>query len=352
MTGHSAATVAWMLAGCGFLLAQTPEPRDPGLALPRLFNTHDVVLFGELHTSRQQYELLERIILSPEFVHAVDDIVIEFGNALYQDLVDRYVLGGEVAENELQRSWRNTLALGLTPDATYVRFFRAVRQANQSAPQSRKIRVVCGDPPVDWSKVHQRSDLEPFVPVRPQHYAKVVRREVIDKKRKALLIMGSGHFRRSQGEANSIERELRRSGASTYVVLVGSNIVGTHDQLEPRLTQWKWPWLAPVRGTWLAGLPAQPILMGGTSGDPFARGTLGTSADAFLFLGPNEELTQVRARRSEVIGSDYARETERRLTIIFGRASAEFLPADDSGEIPQFPRARKSAPPIPTPKSR
>src|SRR5215813_4675447 len=41
---------------------------------------------GEIHGSATQHELIRELISHPEF--AADDLVIEFGNALYQDVLD------------------------------------------------------------------------------------------------------------------------------------------------------------------------------------------------------------------------------------------------------------------------
>jgi len=50
------------------------------------------------------------IVRRPDFSAKVNDIVVECGNALYQDVIDRYVAGQEVSRTELQQVWRNTIA--------------------------------------------------------------------------------------------------------------------------------------------------------------------------------------------------------------------------------------------------
>ena len=42
------------------------------------------------------------------FSQRVNDIVIEFGNAAYQPIVDRYISGAPVGRDELRGVWENT----------------------------------------------------------------------------------------------------------------------------------------------------------------------------------------------------------------------------------------------------
>ena len=72
----------------------------------RLFQTHDIVMFGEVHSSQQEYQWLCKLVQTPGFSDHVDDIVVEFGNALDQKTVDRYVAGEAVPFDEVQKAWR------------------------------------------------------------------------------------------------------------------------------------------------------------------------------------------------------------------------------------------------------
>jgi hypothetical protein len=51
-----------------------------------------------------------------------------------------------------------------------------------------------GEPPVNWKKINKTEDLGPWIFQRDEYYAGVVEKEVIQKNRRALLIMGSLHF--------------------------------------------------------------------------------------------------------------------------------------------------------------
>jgi len=76
----------------------------------------------------------------------------------------------------------------------YEEFFRTVREVNRSLPNTRHLRVLLGDPPVDWAKVTRWADLDPWLAERDRYPAELVRREVIEKQRRALLIFGSAHI--------------------------------------------------------------------------------------------------------------------------------------------------------------
>ena len=45
-------------------------------------------MLGEIHWNKQEYEWLQSLVANPEFADRVDDIVMEFGNSLYQKSVD------------------------------------------------------------------------------------------------------------------------------------------------------------------------------------------------------------------------------------------------------------------------
>jgi hypothetical protein len=77
------------------------------------------------------------------------DIVVEFGNALHQDIADRFILEGKpVADADLQKIWRHTIGGNVLWDApVYAQFFRSVRAVNALRPPKQRLRVLLGDPP-------------------------------------------------------------------------------------------------------------------------------------------------------------------------------------------------------------
>ena len=48
------------------------------------------------------------MVRDPRITTVVNDIVVEFGNARYQDVMDRFVRGEEVPPEALRRVWEDT----------------------------------------------------------------------------------------------------------------------------------------------------------------------------------------------------------------------------------------------------
>lgn len=57
-----------------------------------------LVAIGEVHRNQQLHDFLVRLLRDPRFLPMGGDVVVEFGNARYQDRVDRYVAGSSPAQ--------------------------------------------------------------------------------------------------------------------------------------------------------------------------------------------------------------------------------------------------------------
>ncbi len=116
-------------------------------------------------------------------------------------------------------------------------------------------------------------------------------------------------------------------------------MVRGYDDLDSRFDALPAPSLIDLKGSWMSDLPA-PGRGGSTS-------TLGQTADAYLYLGPRDQITVVKNRRSDLEATAYGKEIQRRLTIIFDQAP-NFMPeSDNNTEQPAFSRTSSPAPPLP-----
>src|SRR5579864_4437200 len=341
-----------------------PKPEEATKAVLHAFETHNIVIFGEIHGNKQEYEWLTSLMATPEFADRVDDIVMEFGNSIYQKSVDRYVAGEDVPVEQVEKAWRNTVGAIGAPSPVSGWIYKAVRETNIKRHGKHQMRVLCGDPYIDWDKVKTREDIEPYLGHRDEWFTQVVKDEVLAKHHRALLIMGAGHFLRGQGHSYA-EPQLRQAGAKTYLIVFGTNVTGGYDDLDHRFDAWPTPAIVSLERTWVGELPVMPVVSGGELGGwtmavhgPPSAGAipeapppprkLKDAADALLYPGPSDSLTMVRMSRTELEGTPYGKEIQRRLTI-------EGFPSNfnnDLKEAPQFSRPRESGggpPPLPSP---
>jgi hypothetical protein len=318
---------------------QQPKPQDATSAMIKLFDIHDIVMFGEVHGSEQEYDWLCKLVSNPEFADRVDDIVVEFGNSLYQKTVDRYIAGENVPIEQVQKAWRNMVLSVVPVQPVYEQFYKAVREANLSHHGKHQIRLVLGSPPADWDQIKDHSDLEPYMNEREQWYARVVENEVLAKRHHALLIMGASHFLRGRDQVlqdeiliqqrravppvgtaklapGYIERELRAAGANPYLVVFGTNVVNNYGDVDKRFDSWRVPALVPLSGNWVGQLPAQPVTSGGLA--PATPLRLADEADAMLYVAPCDSLRVGYLPRTEIDGTPYGKEIARRNMIILG----------------------------------
>jgi hypothetical protein len=72
-------------------------PAEPIAAILDAFRTHQVVALDEgNHGNQQGHAFRLALIRDPRFAATVNDIVVEFGNSRYQDVMDRFVGGDDV----------------------------------------------------------------------------------------------------------------------------------------------------------------------------------------------------------------------------------------------------------------
>jgi hypothetical protein len=312
-----------------------PEPENATVAVLRAFETHDIVLIGEIHSNKQEYDWYRSLVTTPEFADRVDDIVLEMGNSRYQQSVDRYVRGEDVPLEDVQKAWRNTVGLVGPQSPLVADFYRAVREMNIERRGKHQMRILCGDPSIDWDTVKSMKDVIPHSDRRDDWYARVVKDEVLAKRHHALLIMGAMHFlRNSPRPSDDVESKLRKTGAKTYLIVSGTNTPGECCEVDHRFDSWPTPSVVAARG-WLGELPAQSLIEGGY---PYSKPKLKDGADALLFLGPRDALISVSMTRAQLEGTAYGKEIERRRKIEMTLQEDEVPFFAEKAEEPQFPR--------------
>jgi hypothetical protein len=178
-----------------------PQPAVP--AILAAFDKYEVVAMPEAHGLKDVDDFIFSLIRTPAFSEKVNDIAVECGNSLYQPILDRYIAGEAVPFTEVQKVWRNTTQPMCGTSGFFEQFFPLVRAINQKLPPGKRLRVLAGDPPVDWDLVKSRQDMMKFSD-RNASIASVMEKEVFSKHRKALMLFGTFHLMHGVGTAVTI----------------------------------------------------------------------------------------------------------------------------------------------------
>ena len=282
---------------------QPRPPSDPVGALLAAFATHSIVAKSSPDPGPFVFDLVR----DPRFPGKVNDIAVECGNSLYQPLLDAYITGGDVAD--VSRVWRNTTQPSCGFSVFYEQLFAVVRQVNTTLPAARKIRVLACDPPIDWSRVHTPSDMEPFYD-RDASIVSVVKTQSLQKHRKVLMLFGLGHLKHDGGSAAVAQLEREYPGAA-YVIADHYGFTSDNARLEKGLGSW--PSLTPIQGSWLGTLdtayfPTNREYPPGTKGFP--------GVDAYLYQGPADLLLREPLSARAVLDTEFLNELRRRATAI------------------------------------
>ena len=235
-------------------------PVDPLQAIVDAFRSHQVVAFADPHGNAEMGAFELRVVSDPRIREVANDLVIENGNARYQDAMDRYIRGEDVPYETLRHVWHETTQTQtLGPRDGYVpELYQIVRKLNQGLPRRRQLRVLLGDPPIDWSSVKTPADHRPWIERRDSHAADVIRREVVSKHRRGLVVYGQGHLQRknllanysSEGLAGTVISILEASAPTKSFTIWWLDRKGPPAET----AEWPAPSLALVRGTTLGAL--------------------------------------------------------------------------------------------------
>ena len=268
--------------------ARPAVPVEPISAILDAFRRHAVVALGEPHGNEQAHAFRLSLIRDPRFAAAVNDIVVEYANGRYQDLMDRFVRGGDVSDQALRQVWQNTTVPSTLWDRPiYEEFFRVVRAVNASLPPARQLRVLLGDPPIDWDEVHSADDLRKWQRDRDTYPAGLIRREVLARRRRALVIYGDAHLWRHTPAPNLVSL-LERAG-ETKVFTISTNVDGDLQRLQADVGEWRAPSLAMIGGTAIGATDFGAYYPLPDDRWPDVR--IDEQLDALLYLGPRSSLT-------------------------------------------------------------
>lgn len=333
-TAATAGVVGWGASNA--IAADTPTEGDRVAggfvdAVLAAFTTHRIVAIGEggAHGLQDHFDLLAALLHDPRLPAVVDDIVVEFGNASYQSTMDRFTAGATVEDADLRVVWRNTTQSPFSTwdEPVFEQFYRTVRSVNIARSPNRQFRVLLGDPPIDWSQITSRDEVDTFLMQRDSHAATVVQQQTLAKGRRALVCYGGLHVLHSPTSKPLPATGLipileQRTGQRARVFQVAVPWAGDTGGLGQHLSAYPRRSVIPTNGTWLGRFDAgllYPVVFRGTDGQP-TNVMCGVPAseiiDGAIFLGRPEQLTVSRENPAQYLDPVYWAELQRRKALL------------------------------------
>lgn len=318
-------------------------------AIGDALRTHDVVFIGDgrQHGDQQFAEFAIGLIRNPRINAVVDDIVLECCNARYQGVSDAFVNGQNIPEAELARAAQDAVVQNVGRGLEWSgSVLRAVRDVNAARRTPRRLRVLFADPPIDWAVIHSAAEQRAWVEQRDTFPAELIQREVVAKKRHALVIYGGMHLQRRNLAANYETDGLaatlvsafeRGSGTRAFTIWTNEGI----EKFQADMLGWPAASVALLRGTALGAIDFSTFVGGNTpriairDGKPdFAAGPIPRDQwrtlaieeqfDALLYLGPISTMT-VSAPTGNVCADPYTAILRQRLALIQVRPELDRL---------------------------
>ena len=297
-----------------------PVPEPAISAILAAFDKYEVVAMPQGHGMQDLNDFVFLLVRNPAFSERVNDIVFESGNSLYQPILDRYIAGEDVPFTEVQKTWRKMGQPAAGASAFVEQFYPLVRALNQKLPVERRLRVLAGDPPVDWDQIKSTEDVLRRVH-RDEGIASVMEKEVLSKHRKALMLFGTFHtMHGTPGSAVSLyEKDYPNL---TFVIstlgLFDTDLPSLHNS---KFVNWPIPALARTKGTWLGALDLDHFIPPGTRIDqdcnvhhefPKAlQKPMEEFVDALLYLGPQDLMLKEKIPADIALDVNYRTELQR-----------------------------------------
>jgi hypothetical protein len=205
--------------------------------------------------------------------------------------------------------------------------FPLVRAINQKAAPGKRLRVLAGDPPIDWDQVKSAQDISKFAD-RDATIASVMENEVLSKHHRALMLFGIFHLMHGAGVGAGNAVTIYEKDYPNVTFVIGD--LGSFDTNLPALSSssfagWPVPSIAPAKGTWLGALGLShfypPTVWTDKDCNVYnefpknEQKPMADLVDAFLYLGPQDLRLTEPMPADIALDVDYMTELLRRETL-------------------------------------
>jgi hypothetical protein len=316
----------------------TSDPADPVEYIRRALQEFPIVCLAEGgHQARAPHELLRRVLGDATILGAVDVIIVEFAAARHQAVLDAYIRGEDVPFATLSRVWRDTgqSPMGPWDSPLYHELLQVVRSGNRSLSPTERVRVIAGDPPIDWDNITTREDFEASRVPRDPYVAELAIEQAFHLGKRVLIIFGGAHLPKvplgPDDPRNSLTHRIlsRHPDAVRAIGFLSPENLGIEDRVDEL-----------VKGTvystdrhWVGEIDARRVfpeiyslVEDAESGERswqkvelYSGHVVRDLFDALIYIGPSSEWGSVPASFDPKRDAAYLAELDRRSRIRFGR---------------------------------
>ncbi|CAE6891253.1 hypothetical protein ACOMICROBIO_FLGHMIGD_00870 [Vibrio sp. B1FLJ16] len=174
-----------------------PEHKWEGSLSPLTFfrgklESGAVLAIGEAHWYVGLFEQMTQVLLSPELDGVFSYLFVEFGNAKHQALLNDYLRGKAISEDELAAVWLDSIAFPAWLHPCYGEFFRRLKEANRS--RKTPLEVILTEPAFNWQDIDNPAQLARLNVGRDQAFLDGIRRVKKATGQGVVVLVGARHI--------------------------------------------------------------------------------------------------------------------------------------------------------------
>ncbi len=289
------------------------------------------------HQARKPHEFIRRVLSDEAVRGAVDVIIVEFAAAKHQAVLDAYIHGEDIPFDTLSRVWRETgqSPIGPWDSPLYRQLLEVIRDGNRDLPPDKKVRVIAGDPPIDWERITTRENFRAARIPRDPYVAELAMEQAFQLGKRVLIIFGGAHLPQvpigPDDPRNSLTHRIleQHPGKVTAIGFLDPENLGIEDRTDELVRDSIYStdhhWVGEIS----AGLVFPEIYSLITDADTGERSwqqvelyseyVVRDLFDALVYIGSSSEWEYVSGAFDEERDEEYLKELNRRSMLRFGR---------------------------------
>jgi hypothetical protein len=314
-------------------------PVDPIDYIRRSLQAYPIVCLAEGgHQAKEPHQFFRRVLGDKTILKTVDVVIVEFAATRHQAVLDAYIQGEDVPFSELSMVWRDT---GQSPHAPwdsplYHELLKTIREGNLTLSPDERVRVVAGDPPIDWEKIKTREEYSKSRIPRDPFVASLAMEQALHMGKRVLIIFGGAHLPRVPlGPEDDLRNSLtcrilkEHPGTVRVISFLDPENLGVDDRID-ELVQDK---IYVTADHWTGAINAElafpeiySLVTDAKTGHqswqqiPLYSGYLVRDLfDALLYIGPSSDWSHVPGSFDQERDEEYLKELNRRSLLRFGR---------------------------------